>query len=92
MGRNNRQGTAINNLIIKKEISIDASAADVEVDDSYANGFYVGGAGDVEFSYAYAPTTKFVKTFTAGQIWYGDIHTIFTANTTATSLSTFSLT
>ena len=76
----------INNAIIKGETSI-APADDTEIVDPYNDGFYVGGSGNVVFSYKDTPTVKHTKTFVAGDTWFGEIYTIDATSTTATSIT-----
>ena len=53
----------------------------------YNDGFYVGGAGNVTFSYISYPTVKHTKTFSAGDTWFGEIYSIDSTSTTATSIT-----
>lgn len=76
----------VNNAIVKGETSI-TPADDTEVAAPYNDGFYVGGAGVVRFSYIANPTVKITKTFSAGDTWFGEIYSIDATTTTATSIT-----
>ena len=76
----------ISNAIVKAEQAI-TPADDTEVDKFYSDGFYIGGAGTVTFSYKSNPTVKIIKTFADGDTWFGDIYSIDSTGTTAASIN-----
>ena len=73
---------ALNNATIKGELAI-TKADDTKINETFADGFYVGSSGTVTFSYKSYPSVKHVKTFSAGDTWFGDIFSIDATGTTA---------
>lgn len=77
---------ALNNATIKGELAI-TPADDVKINETYADGFYIGTGGTITYSYKTYPTVKHQKVFLDGDTWFGDIYSIDATGTAALGIT-----